>query len=92
MIKSHLLYQLSYGVIVGFLLLLGKVTAFFLITQIFFAVFLQNIAKTASNQASPPLLLYPLLSKLCTLNSKPYTPLSKKSRMAAAIISRPKIA
>ena len=55
MIKSHLLYQLSYGVIVGFLLLLGKVTAFFLITQIFFAVFLQNIAKTASNQASTPL-------------------------------------
>ena len=55
LIKSQLLYQLSYGVIVGFLLLLGKVTAFFLITQIFFAVFLQNIAKTVSNQASTPL-------------------------------------
>ena len=89
MIKSHLLYQLSYGVIVGFLLLLGKVTAFFLITQIFLRFFFKTSQKPFQIRLPLP---YPLLSKLCTLHSKTYTPLSKKSRMAAAIISRPKIA
>ena len=66
MIKSHLLYQLSYGVFVGFLLLLGKVTAFFLITQIFLRFFFKTSQKPLQIRIPLP---YPLLSKLCTLHS-----------------------